>query len=62
LGGKNNSPQTTGVREMMRTRQSRGNDDVNNVLPCLPNTQQPTIGSGYGGGNKGNEEEEYNGC
>ena len=62
MGGENNNQQTMGVRVMMATGQSRGDDEVNDVRPCLPGTQQPAIGRGWGGGNKDDEEEDYNGC
>jgi hypothetical protein len=41
----------------------RGNDNINNVRPHLPATQQSTIGKGDGvGGNIDNEEEDCDGC
>ena len=57
LGGNNDNKQMTGVMVMMATRQLRGDDDVNNVRPHLPSTQQPAIGWGWGwgGGNKDDE-------
>ena len=62
MGGENNNQQTRGVRVMMATGQSRGDDEVNDVRPCLPGTQQPAIGRGWGDGNKDDEEDDYNGC
>ena len=62
LDSENNNQQTMGVRAMMATRQLRGNEDIDDVRPRPPNTQQPAIGRGWGGGDKDNKEEEYNGC
>ncbi len=47
LGGKKNNQQTTGVRVMMATGQSKGNYDVSNVQPHPPIMQQPAIGRGW---------------
>ena len=49
LGSENNNQQMTGVRAMMATGQSRCDDDVKDVRPRPPNTQQPAIGMGWGG-------------
>jgi hypothetical protein len=41
----------------------RGDENINDVRPHLPNTQHPAIvGGGGGGGNKDGKEEEYDGC
>ena len=39
-GDENKNHQTTGVMLMMVTGRLRGNDDVEDVQPSLPNTQQ----------------------
>ena len=62
MGGENNNQQMAEVRVMMATGQSRGDDNINNVRPRPLNTQQPAIGRGWGGGNKDDKEEEYDGC
>ena len=46
----------------MATGCSRGDEDINNVRPRAPNTQQLAIGRGWGGGDEDDEEEEYDGC
>jgi hypothetical protein len=56
LGSENNNQQTTEVRAMTATGRSRGDDNVNNLRPCPLNTQQPAIGSWWGGGNKDDKE------
>ena len=62
LGGENNNQQTTRERVVMATGGLRGDDNASNVRPHPPNTQQPAIGRGWGGGNKDDKEEEYSGC
>ncbi len=59
LGGENNNQQTMEVRVMMATGRSRGDDDVNDVRPRPPGTQQPAIvGRGRESGDKDDEEED----
>ena len=62
MGGENNSQQMTGVRETMVTGRSRVDDDVSNVRPRPPNTQQSARGRVWGGVDENDKEEEYDGC
>jgi hypothetical protein len=48
---------------MTNNNYPRGNDNVDNVSPCPPDTQQSAIGKGGGGGgNQDNKEEDCDGC
>jgi hypothetical protein len=62
LGGENINQQMMGVMAVMATGWLTGNDNANDVQPCLPNTQQPARHGGWRGGDKDDKEEEYDGC